>query len=256
MRTRGLGVLAAAVGLALLLVAVPTAVRAEDAKEAVPVDKLPAEITEAAAKLCPGGTITAAEKETDLDDKGQVVEFDYVLKVTLKSGKVHDVELDTTPEGKVKPSECEAKGPVAPEDLPATVVEAAKKLCPEGKLTSGERSAKFSGDQVEARYEIKIELAGGQTAGVSVNLAGDGTVKETSVEAPVALEEVPKGVVDALKLICPERSVVSAQKNTEARGDKVRVEFELKLRTADGKDCGAEVLLGDDGRIRRIEIKD
>lgn len=245
-----------AVGLALLFAVMPCLSRAAEGLQPIPVAELPAAVADTAAKLCPDAKITAAKKEMDLDGEGQLEEIDFELEVTTKSGKSHAIEIDTTPDGKVKLDECNIRGPVVADDLPATVADAAKKLCPEGKMTSGERRARFHGDQVQAEFALKLELAGGKAAEVRVDLAADGSLKQTRVTAPLAVEEVPKSISDVLALLCPGATVAEAEKQTEARGDKVRVEFELKLKTADGKECKADVRMGDDGRIRRIEVQD
>jgi len=257
MSRRSWRVVVAALGLALVLAVAPSAARAqEEGKKPIPVKELPAVVAEAAKKLCPDGEITSAKKEWDLDAQGKVEEFDYDMKVTLKSGKVHDVAVDTTPEGKVKPGECEARGPVAAEDLPKAVLDAAKRLCPEGQLASGERRARFRGDQVEAEYRLKLGLPGDKAAEVRLRLTADEQVRDTRLDAPVAAKEVPKLVGDVLQLICPGGEVTSARKQTQAEGDRVRVGYELKLKMPDGKAFRASVRVADDGRIRRMEVQE
>lgn len=248
-------VVGVALVFALLLAVAPDGARAVE-KKPVAVNELPAGVVEAAKKLCPGGEITSAKKEEDVDDQGAVQEFDFEMEVTLKSGKVHEVEVDTTPEGKVKPGECEAKGSVGADDLPAAVAEAVKRLCPDGKVASGERRARLSKDQAEVEYHLKLELAAGEKAEATIGLAGDGKVRQTRLEAPVPPADLPKVVGDSLKVIRPGGRVVSARKHTRAEGDKMRVEYELKLETADGEGLRADIRLTADGRIRRIEVRD
>jgi len=254
MMRNGWIVLATMLGVALLAVMSPSAARAEDA-EAVAVGDLPASVAEAAKKLCPGAEITAAKKEVDKDDQDQVVEMDFTLTLTLKSGKVHEAELDTKPDGTVKPAECDAKGPVGADDLPAAVADAVKKLCPDGKIASAERKARFRKDEVEAEYDVKLELAEGKAAEVRVRLLGADKVEDTRLTAPVAAADLPKCVIDVLKAACPNAEIASAEKRTEAVGEKVRAEYRLELKAADGKTVKADVRLADDGSLRRLEIQ-
>jgi len=243
---------------AFLLATAPSLARAaeDERKKPVPVNELPADVVAVAKKLCPDGEITAAKREEDVDDQGQLQEFDFDLTVTLKSGKVHEVEIDTTPEGKVKPGECDAKGPVAADDLTDAILTAVKRLCPDAKVASGERRATLSKDQAEVEYELQLDLAAGEKAEVTIGLDDAGKVEKTRLKANVPAADVPKAVADALKVIRPGAEIASARKQSETRGDEVRVEYRLELKTADGKAAKANVRLTADGRIREIEVED
>jgi hypothetical protein len=237
-----------------LLLAVASA-RGGENKKPIPVTEVPADVIKAAEKLCPGGQVTEAVREDDVDDQGDIEEFDFEMKVTVAGGKVHEVEVDTTPDGKVKPSECEARGPVDAADLPAAVADAIKRLCPDGKVASGERRGRLRGEQAEFEYQLKLDLAADEKAEVRIRLAGDGKIRETRLEADVPAADLPKVVGEALKLIRPGGRIVSARKETRSEGEKIRVEYDLKLETADGQGFEADIRLTADGRIRRIEIQ-
>ncbi|HPD14768.1 MAG TPA: hypothetical protein PLE19_07455 [Planctomycetota bacterium] len=241
-----------------LVVSLSDGAKAAEDKGAQPVavTELPAAVADAVTKLCPEGKITAAKKEADRDDKGQLKEIDFDLEVAMKSGKVHKVEIDATPEGAPKLEESEAHGPVAEADLPAVVIETAKKLCPEGKIGEGERRARFNNGKVECEYEIPLTVTGNQKAELKVGLDAEGALRSTRLTAPTGAADVPKVIAELLNVVSPGATIAEVEKQTEARNDKVRVAFELKLKTADGKSLRADVRLTADGRIRGLEVRE
>jgi hypothetical protein len=244
------------VAVALLVAGVSWAAAAQDdeGQRLVPVDELPAGIVEVVKTLCPGGTITTAKREPDTDDDGKVEEIDYEIKVALPSGRLHVVEVDTTPGGKVKPGDCRASGPVTAEDLPKAVAEASKQLCPEGQLVSGEREARFDNDELAVEYKLKLALPGEQTAELRLELDAQEQVRGTRVEAPVAVKDLPKVLVDVLAAACPTGKIVSAEREMRTDEGKARTDYTLKVEAPDGKALKVNVRLTGDGSIRRIEI--
>jgi len=246
----------AVVGLVLLVAPWGAVAWSAEGLQPIDVKDLPEAVARAAAKLCPGGEITSAKKEIDTNAAGEVREHDYEMEVTLQGGAVHKIEVDTTPEGKVKLDECNAEGPVAADALPAPVAAALKAACPDGKVTKGERTARLRDDGLETRYEFDLSLPPDKEAEVKLTLAPDGTVKSTSLKAPVAVADVPQALADVLKLLRPGTEVAEAEKQEETRGDKKRIEYEITLKLADGKTIEATVRLGDGDLIRRIEIEE
>ena len=84
---------------------------------------------------------------------------------------------------------------------------------------------------------------------VTAALAG-----ETEQKIPVS--NLPKNVVAIVKVICPGGTMLSAEKEVETEGGKVRIEYEVTVRQQNGKVVEIEIVLDRAGNIRKVQVED
>ena len=133
--------MASALALTLTLVAGSTAAAFDEKK--IKVEDLPKAVMAAAKKAFPGAQMVGAVKETDDDDKDEVL---YVVEMKI-DGKAVEVAIDA--DGMVEAIEKE----IDADDLPKAVTRAAAKRFPNGKIAKVEEVTDSDDDVV---YELDI----------------------------------------------------------------------------------------------------
>jgi hypothetical protein len=131
-------------GLALAaVVALTSAIRADDGEEKVPIDKLPKAVTDALKKKYPGAELVSATKDTDGDE--------VTYGVTIKYKK-QELDLTLTPEGKV----LEVEREIEVKEVPKVVMDAAKKKYPKADFKG---ASEISRDDKVAEYQFDVVTA-------------------------------------------------------------------------------------------------
>jgi Putative beta-lactamase-inhibitor-like, PepSY-like len=129
----GLGLVAAVALTAALL-------RADDAEEKVPIDKLPKAVTDALKEKFPGAELLSATKDTDDDG----VTYDVTIKY-----KKQELDVTLTPEGKIVEIERE----IEVKEVPKVVMDAVKKKYPKATFKGASEITK---DDKVAEYQLDL----------------------------------------------------------------------------------------------------
>jgi uncharacterized membrane protein YkoI len=153
----------------------------DDDEEKVPLSEVPKVVLDAAKAKVPGGTITAAEMETE----DGVTTYDVVI---VLDGVEYEVEV--TADGTVKEVEKEGddeedsdeeddadedsdqEEEVALSDVPVIVLEAAKEAVPDGNIKKVEKEV----EDGEAIYDVEMVVR------YEVEVTAKGEVKEVEIE--------------------------------------------------------------------------
>ena len=88
---------------------------------------------------------------------------------------------------------------------------------------------------------------------VAVTLAATSAPAEENDEK-VPVKDLPKNVVAIVKVVCPEGTILSAEKEVQEKDGRVTVEYDVKVRQADGKVVAVEVVLDKGGNIRKVQV--
>lgn len=252
----------AMVAVALLVLAAP--VRADE--EAVPLDKVPKPVLEAAKKRFPKAEVVGASKETEKDKT--------VYEIEMKeAGKTIDVTL--TPEGVITTIEKQ----IDAKDLPKPVGEALEKKYPKAtyKVIESVTAVK---DKKETLEYYEAHLVTAEKKEIEVEIFPDGKIKAEEEKKPEKKDEkkpsprddekkgkkndddddddknekgnkganLPKVVLEAVKSKFPGGKVVGASK--EGKGEKTVYEVELRYKATT-----LEVLLTPKGEVVEVEVK-
>ncbi len=231
-------------------VAADGSIRETTTEEVIPLDKLPGAVVEALGIACPGGKITACEKQTDPEGNG----VQYETRVKLKTGRTVDADVIASSSGRIM--RVEVAEPVEVKDLPKTVGDAAGLVCPGGRIGGSEKETVMEKGEVRLRYETKMRFDDGRTVEVEVETAIDGSVTEAKSEEIIAVKDLPGAIVDAVTAMRPKGTIVSAEKETELEKGEVGIEYKVRTKLEDGTVVEVGIETDANGRIIEVEIGD
>ena len=149
----------------------------DDDEEMVALADVPASVLEAANKAVTGGEVTAVEKEDEdgeiIYDVEKVVDgVEYEIEVTA-GGVVNEVEKEGDEED--DDADDDEDEEVALSDVPASVIEAANKAVPGGKIEEVEMEE----EDGKVSYEVEKVVDGVE---YDIKVTADGVVKEVEEE--------------------------------------------------------------------------
>jgi uncharacterized membrane protein YkoI len=179
-------------------------------EEKIPLDKVPAAVTDAVKAKYPGAEFTGAEKEEE--DGGTVYELAF-----NHQGQKYEAELK--PDGTL----IAVDRKIQVSDLPPAVAGTLKKRFPRATLKDAEEVTK--GDTLS--YEVHISLPRqGRVLNAEVVLDPNGKVLDfENPETRVALSKLPPKVLAAAKARFPGAKLIKAEKETEDG----KLEYEIVL---------------------------
>ena len=76
-------------------------------------------------------------------------------------------------------------------------------------------------------------------------------------EEKIAVKDLPKVIVDTVNALFPGGKILEAEKETETKGGKTIIEYEVEVKPKEGKVVEVEFTMTPDGKkIKKIEIEE
>jgi len=240
----------AAMGCGLVLAAAAGA--AEEVHERLAPERVPKPVLEAATRAGGTGTVIAATKLTEVEEK--TVTTCYELLVKRADGAHVRVEVVSDDRAGIRGAWSERM--LAPAELPDDVKGVLDKLCPGGQVVAAHQHVEYEDRETHTGYAVFVKRKNGPVLEVEVGMTEAGVVGEAHIEEPLAPADVPQAVLTAARAMRPGSALLVAAKHTVFDDGHLGTEYTFRMKQKTGAVFSVRVGLKADGTIRGVRVRD